>query len=347
MVKTKKVVFHGPGRPFEIVTQDVEFHLAKDQCLVEVSLATICGSDLHTIEGRRREPFPCVLGHEGVGRVVAVGPGRDENLVGRRVTWTMADSCGLCRCCRDWGLPQKCEKLFKYGHASIQDGTGFNGAYASHVVLRAGTTIFPLPDATTDAMAAPANCALATMVAATEPLAAGGELAVVQGAGLLGLLGCALLRSRGWKRVVVVDTNPVRLELVPLCGGEPALNSARGLVPAGTADAVLEVTGHPGVVPEGLELLRHGGQYQLVGMVHPESRLEITGETIIRKCLTIRGQHNYAPYHLGAAVRFIVEHGVKLPWDRLVSPPRPIESIAGAVAEARSGRWPRVSVRPG
>src|SRR5580704_1964433 len=327
MIKTNMAVFRGAGQPFEFTERPVDFSLDSGQCLAEIALATICGSDLHTVDGRRREPVPCVLGHEGVGRVVAAGPGRDASSVGRRVTWTLADSCGVCRPCRDWALPQKCERLFKYGHAALNDGTGFNGTYASHVLLRAGTTLFELPESVTDEMAASANCALATMVAATEPLSDGGETAVIQGAGLLGLFACALLKASGWRRVVVVDTNAARLELVPAFGGEPAPNSARAHVAAGTVDAVIEATGHAAVIAEGIELLRPGGHYQLVGLVHPDSRLELTGETIIRKGLTLQGTHNYAPRHLGAAVEFLKSRGQSLPWDRLVSPPFPLESL--------------------
>lgn len=47
--------------------------------------------------------------------------------------------------------------------------------------------------------------------------------------------------------------------------------------------------GVPGVVPEGIKLLRAGGIYVLGGMVHPESKLNVTGEQIIRKCITIKG----------------------------------------------------------
>jgi threonine dehydrogenase-like Zn-dependent dehydrogenase len=195
-------------------------------------------------------------------------------------------------------------------------------------------------------MAASANCALATMVASTEPLRSGGKTAVIQGAGLLGLFGCALLREKGWERVVVVDTNPARLELAPAFGGEPALNSARVHVAAGSVDAVIEATGHSAVIAEGIELLRPGGHYQLVGLVHPDSRLDLTGETIIRKCLTIQGTHNYAPRHLGAAVEFLKHGGQNLPWPRLVSPPFPLESLEPALTLARSGRWPRVAIRP-
>jgi putative phosphonate catabolism associated alcohol dehydrogenase len=347
MIRTQIAVFHGAGQPFEFVERSVEFSLGSGQCLVEILVATVCGSDLHTVDGRRREPVPCVLGHEGVGRVVAVGRDRDAGLAGRRVTWTLADSCGICRACRDWGLPQKCERLFKYGHAPLNEGTGFNGTYASHVVLRAGTAVFPLPDEITDEMAAPANCALATMVASTEPLGSGGQTAVIQGAGLLGLFGCSLLREKGWRRVVVVDTNPARLELAAAFGGEPALNSARNHVAGGGVDAVIEATGRPEVIAEGIELLRPGGHYQLVGLVHPDSRLEVTGEIIIRKCLTIQGMHNYAPRHLGAAVEFLKNRGRRLPWERLVSPPFPLESLEAALTLARSGRWPRVAIQPG
>ncbi|SVB71035.1 uncharacterized protein METZ01_LOCUS223889, partial [marine metagenome] len=51
--------------------------LAPGEVLVALRLATVCGSDLHTIEGRRSEPTPAILGHEGVGEVVRYGPGRD------------------------------------------------------------------------------------------------------------------------------------------------------------------------------------------------------------------------------------------------------------------------------
>jgi len=82
-------------------------------------------------------------------------------------------------------------------------------------------------------------------------------------------------------------------------------------------------------------------------LVHPESHLGLTGEIIIRKCLTIQGTHNYAPVHLGAAVEFLKCRGRSLPWERLVSPPFPLESLELALTLARSGNWPRVAIRPG
>ena len=53
-----------------------------------------------------------------------------------------------------------------------------------------------------------------------------------------------------------------------------------------------QVCGSPTVIAEGIKLLRPGGLYVLVGLVHPNSQLSITGEQIIRKCITIRGTPN-------------------------------------------------------
>jgi threonine dehydrogenase-like Zn-dependent dehydrogenase len=240
-------------------------------------------------------------------------------------------------------LPQKCERLFKYGHAALSDGSGLNGTYASHILLRAGTHLVEVPSVVPDAVAASANCSLATMVAVTEHLPQPCRTAVVQGAGLLGLHACALLRATGVARVLVIDPDPARSAKIADFGGEPM---AATNVSTGCADVVIEAAGVAGVVAEGLRMLRPGGHYLFAGLVHPDSALEITGETIIRRCLTLRGFHNYAPRHLERAVAFLRETS-HLPWATLVSPPVPLEEMNAAVKLAESRRWARVAVTMG
>ena len=339
-------VFSGSDQLIQVIERPLPTTLREGETLVEILLATICGSDLHTRDGRRKEPVPSVLGHEAVGRIVASGPGGTHLMPGDRVTWTSAASCGVCAPCHDWRLPQKCMELFKYGHSPLDDGSGLNGCYASHVLLRRGTSIFRVSDRLSDSVVAPVNCALATMVCATEVLPTPCRTAVVQGAGLLGLYGCALLRSKGVSRVLVVDTEATRLARVVAFGGEPVLASLRGFIPTGQVDAVFEVAGTSSVVPEGVESLRPGGSYTFIGMVLPGTPLALTGEAIIRKCLTIRGVHNYAPRHLESAVRFLEENLDLYPWSDLVSPPRPLADIETAFDETRRRTWPRVAVRP-
>merc|ERR1719476_1056944 len=94
----------------------------------------------------------------------------------------------------------------------------------------------------------------------------------------------------------------------------------RQICPRGV-DVVVEMTGAKHVVTEGVQLLRNGGHYAFAGMVHPDSQLSsLTGETIIRKCLTIRGVHNYTPWNLQEAVDFLKEFHSDLPFDSVLSP---------------------------
>jgi putative phosphonate catabolism associated alcohol dehydrogenase len=333
-------LFHGPGQTFELAEVALPSVLHAGEVLVRVSLATICGSDLHTLDGRRSAPAPCVLGHEAVGVVMECA--REGVAVGERVTWTLADSCGQCAPCTRWGLPQKCERLFKYGHAASSDGSGLNGCYASHIVLRRGTSILRVPDALPDAVVAPANCALATIVNALADLPTPCDRALVQGGGLLGIYACAWLRHRGVSEVYCTDLSPQRLMLVEEFGGLPLVPGAA--VP--TMDLVLEVTGNAAVVPEGVKALRPGGHYIWGGMVHPETKLDLTGEAVLRKCLTLRGVHNYAPEHLAKGLDFLAQNLDRMPFDRLVSPPLPLDRLEEAIALTRERTWQRVAVRP-
>ena len=346
-------LFHGPGKAFESREVMLPDALGAGEVLVEITLATICGSDLHTIEGRRSAPTPCVLGHEAVGIVVASA--RAGVMPGQRVTWTLADSCGACPACTDFRLPQKCTSLFKYGHAALASGSGLNGGYASHIVLRGGTAIFDVPDTLSDAVVAPANCALATIVNVLAELPQPCRTALVQGGGLLGVYACAMLRRRGVEKVFCCDLSEHRLALIPEFGGVPlradpinwpaAVKRLREASPEGV-DLVIEVAGSAEAVPQGVSVLRPGGSYVWAGMVHPETALALTGEDVVKKCLHIRGVHNYAPADLATALQFLAETRGDFPYEKLVSPPLPLDQLDAAMALSQRREWLRVAVKP-
>ena len=348
-------IFDGPGRPLRPEQRALPAALAPGEILVAIQLATICGSDLHTLAGHRTESTPCILGHEAVGRVVDLGPGRDDLRIGDRLTWSIADSCGTCPACTAHRLPEKCRHLFKYGHASLADGSGLNGCYASHILLRPGTRVVKIDDALPDAVVAPANCALATAVNAISHLPDPCRVVAIQGAGLLGVYSCALLKERGVEHIFCIDVNQARLAQATRFGGiaidgrperyAQTRCQIEEIAPGGV-DAVLEVAGVSALVPEGVRLLRPGGFYAFVGMVHPGTALDLTGEQIIRKCLTIRGVHNYSPGHLERAVEFLGQTAAKYPYAALVSPPHPLAALEEAVQLAQTQQYFRVSVQP-
>ena len=66
-------VFSEVGKPLEMRQFKLPHELEPGAALCKVKMSTICGSDLHTISGRRTEPAPLILGHETIGEIVALG----------------------------------------------------------------------------------------------------------------------------------------------------------------------------------------------------------------------------------------------------------------------------------
>ena len=359
---TKAAVFRDVGRPLELQTFDLPEQLEPGAAVCEVVMATICGSDLHTISGRRKEPAPLILGHEIIGRIVQLGEGTTADgfgqplAVGDRVSWTIMACCGTCFFCTH-GLENKCVKLRKYGHTCCDEPPHLTGGFAEHVCLWPGTAVFRVPDALADEIATPANCALATVICAKDTIGlAAGESVLIQGAGLLGLNLIALCKEAGAARVFVTDVQPARLELAERFGADEAFNLAdcsadevvsaiRDATDGRGADVAFEVCGQAQAVAMGVEALRIGGRYLIAGLVTPGARFELDGNQLTRKILTLKGIHNYQPTHLGQALRFLDSCAAAYPYDRIVGKTFSLDRINDAVAEAATGKHIRVAVR--
>lgn len=309
--------------------------LGAGEVLVRVRLATVCGSDLHTVTGRRPAACPSVLGHEAVGDVVVAGPGADIQ-VGQRVIWSVTVACGECPRCRS-GLSAKCLSVRKVGHEPFDGDWALSGSYAAHVVLPRGTTIAVVPDALSDAVAAPAACATATVMATLEAAGElGGRRVLIGGAGMLGLTAVAACADAG-ADVQVVDRNADRLALAAQFGGRAS--------DGGRVDVAIDYTGSSAAVADALGRLDIGGTLVLAGSVTPGPPLAVDPETVVRQWLTITGVHNYEPRHLHRAVEFLDRTRERHPWDALVVAPVPLKQIASALHSPPPGKL-RTAVRP-
>lgn len=298
--------------------------------LVEIDLATVCGSDHHTVSGRRLGACPSVLGHEGVGRIVGTG---------RRVVWGVTVSCGTCdRCLR--GLTAKCRSVRKLGHEPYGPAWPLSGTYATHVLLPRGTAIVPVPDTMADEVAAPAGCATATVMAALERAGSlRGKRVLVAGAGMLGLTAVAAAADAGAAEVVVSDIEPARLELAADFGATSTLLAGQAPPPV---DVAMDFSGAASTVEAALGALDIGGCLVLVGSVSPGRAISVDPEAVVRGWRSLSGVHNYEPRHLEQAVAFLAAS--TRPWAELVEEPVGIEQV-GDVLTSELGR-PRASVRP-
>ncbi|WP_229054653.1 zinc-binding dehydrogenase [Aeromicrobium sp. Leaf350] len=349
-----------PGRrhvPFEVD----RVALADGEVLVEIELATICGSDVHTTRGDRSGPAPSVLGHEYVGRVQAI-EGRvstvsgDPVRIGDRVVWSIMASCHTCDRCRR-GLPQKCRSLLKYGHERITPTWQLNGGFATHAHLRAGTAIVAVGEDLPGAVLVPASCGTATAQAAVERAAAvvdlAGSVVLVSGAGLIGLTASAMATDRG-ARVIVSDPDRRRRELALDFGAErvvdpadsPCLAEAVRTLGATEIDIALEASGAPSAVTAAIKAVGVGGVVVLVGSVFPTPPVPLDPESVVRRLVTVTGVHNYAPAHLHAAVTFLEDRATHYPFAALVGPPRPLADLDRALAAAGRAEAVRVAIDP-
>jgi alcohol dehydrogenase len=355
-------LYHGEGQPFEICEREITLP-HPDDVLVQVSLATICGSDLHTVTGQRMAPTPCVLGHEAVGRISSPTNVRDACgqplREGDRVTWSIMAACGACYYCDERNLPQKCERLFKYGHARSEDSYFLNGSFAEYICLRSGTAIYRIPDAVSDAEAIPLNCALATVLGGLDLVhVPEGGCAIVQGAGMLGIYAVCCLRERGCEIIAAVDCLVERLRMAEAFGATHTFNLSEesvdeigealdDLTGGRGADLTVEVSGAGGALVNSIDWLGVGGQCLTLGFVFQHSDVTVDAHKIVTKCLTVRGNHNYHPSVLGDALRFVEETRDRYPFEALIGAIYPLEGINAAFDRAMQGDVIRIAIDPG
>ncbi|MGE2726383.1 zinc-binding dehydrogenase [Mycolicibacterium pulveris] len=327
---TRAAVWTGTGVDIRTVALP---DVGEGETLVRVRLATVCGSDLHTVAGRRPAPVPSVLGHEAVGEVVAVGVNGSAD-VGQRVVWSVTVTCGQCIRCRS-GRTAKCLAVRKVGHEPFDGDWALSGSYAEHILLPAGTTVVPVPETLPDTVASPAACATATVMAALECVGdLAGRRVLICGAGMLGVTAAAACTEAG-AHAYTTDIDHKRLEVARHFGGLPD--------PGGPVDVALDFSGSSAAIASMLTRLDIGAVLVLAGTVLPSPPVPIDPEVIVRQWLTITGVHNYEPRHLRSAVEFLDRTRDTYPWAAVVSEPVGFDAVAAALTSAPTGKL-RMSV---
>jgi threonine dehydrogenase-like Zn-dependent dehydrogenase len=242
----------------------------------------------------------------------------------------MTASCGECYYCKIANLPQKCLKLFKYGHVTSDKPPHFTGGYAKYVKIVKGSYIFKIPSDLSDKEVVPLMCAGATITSGLDAVNFSQcDYVVVQGCGALGLYACAFSKELGCKTVIAIDKHEHRLELSKEFGADFLINATvekditskiQEITKGRGADYAIEVTGDPNVISDGIKFLRIGGTYILLGAIYPGNEVTLDTSATIRKCLKISGMHNYGPIHLKNTINLIRQSKNKYPYEKIVGP---------------------------
>jgi threonine dehydrogenase-like Zn-dependent dehydrogenase len=272
----RAVVYAGEGR---VHVDDVARPTIEDpgDAIVEITLSAICGSDLHLLDGKTPGArLGAVIGHEFVGLVADAG-GAAGLSEGDRVLGSFLIACGACREC-DASRFNFCLSRRALGLGAL---TGdLDGAQAEYVrVPNARLNARLLPDDLDDEHALFAGDILATgFYAASLGEISSEDTVVVIGAGPVGLCCALAARHRGLRRLLVLDSDPKRVdfarERIGVDAADVSETAAEAVVNGATegakADVVVEAVGAVPAFKSALRCARDGGRVVVVGVYGAE-----------------------------------------------------------------------------
>jgi len=232
------------------------------ECLVRVTMAGICGTDLELVKGYA--DFSGIPGHEFVGVVEAVSKPEDRHWIGQRVVGDINIGCGVCRPCRD-GIKEHCQ------NRQVLGIRGRDGAFAEYLTLPS-CNLYPVPDAASDVAAVFVE-PIAAACRVLEQVSVGPATRVaVMGDGRLGLLIAQVVQTAG-AQAEVFGRHDDRVALARRMGLAARLLPAAALAARDRVDVVIEATGAADGLARALDLVRPRGTIVLKSTVHDPVRL--------------------------------------------------------------------------
>lgn len=306
------------------------------EVLVRVRAASICGTDLHIYGWDRwsasRIKPPMTFGHEFCGIVERVGEEVVSVMPGDFVSAEMHLRCGHCRPCR-MGQPHLCQNLRIIG-------IDLDGCFAEFVKIPV-SNIWKIDAAIPEHYAAvmdPLGNAVHTVLAA--PIA--GQTVAVTGCGPIGLMAIAVAKACGCSTIFATEVNPHRRALAKKIGADEVLDPTQGDVvkrvsetTGGGVDVLLEMSGHPAAIRQGLQMLRNGGRASLLGLASEPVTLDLVADVIF-KGATVQGIYGRKMFETWVQMTELLKSG-RVNLEPLFAERMPLERFTDAFDLMQSG----------
>ncbi|HVL74776.1 MAG TPA: Zn-dependent alcohol dehydrogenase [Noviherbaspirillum sp.] len=357
--RAKAVICRELNQP--VVVEDIIVEApGRGEVMIKLAACGVCHSDLSATNGTIPFPPPVILGHEGAGRVVAVGEGVVDLSVGDHVLSSFVSMCGRCRYCQT-GRPQLCDQAARAAY-TLPDGTVRTrdlsgnrlnvfsgcGVMAEYATLHVDNVVRIDNDVALD-KAALIGCGVMTGVGAAVNTARvdAGSIAVVFGCGGVGLnaiQGCAIAGAR---MIVAVDTSDAKLDMAREFGATHVVNGTAEenvvkrilKLTDGGADYAFECVGHGEIAAQAYGVLRKGGTAVVVGVAAPKDL------TTIRTASLTFGEKTLTGSYFGSArpredfPRLLGLYSVgRLKLDELITRTYTIAEAPQAFADMQAGR---------
>ena len=353
----KAAVMTGPGK-MEI--QNFPYpELNDDRAMIlKMEMSGVCGTDKHTFEGRSKQyagtsaetdtPFPIIPGHENTGIVAEIGKIARKEMEfygmelkeGDRVTMSPDLVCGKCWYCRNtYGYPW-CEHMKAYGNAfpSTEKPYLFGG-WSEYMYILPGTFVYKVPDGMAPEISVltelftvsyAVDRAKEAYSLANEGFGAA-DTVVIQGVGPMGLAALTKSRILGAGDIIAVDKSDFRLNMAKEFTADYTLNIDKTsrekriarvmeLTHGRGADLVVECTGSPHAVIEGLDMLRKGGTYIEAGNFVDTGTTQINiNRHLCAKNVRLFGVTNHPFTHYGQSLKLMEKYSKVFPFEKFVT----------------------------
>ncbi len=320
------------------------------EVLVKQVMCGVCGTDVHMYQGRLPGvKYPIVLGHEPIGTIERLGGGIEIDYTGRSVKEgdliyvIPGIACRRCYFCSVLREPTLCLNRKGYGFNPFpEDPKSFHGGYAEYIYMNHPGSTFVKIDAKPEAAVLLEPLTVGTHAADRIKLHVG-DTVVIQGAGAIGISALVASLETGAFKTIVVGAPESRLRTAEEFGADITINIEEVSDPDKRveivreettgkhgADAVIECTGVPSAIAEGIKMLRRGGTYAVAG------HFTDAGEISLNPFADFNNKHiNLVGVWGGDIAHFVrgrpvIESG-RYPFEKFVSHKLPLERCEDAM----------------
>ena len=308
---------------------------APDEVIVKVAACGVCGTDVHIYHGHLQNEVqpPVVPGHEIAGTIESVGSDVTYFRQSQNVCIDPVVACGCCRYCR-MARPNLCPNLATIGYVR-------NGGFAQFTAAPAAN-IYPLT-ADTPATAGILVETLACVLNGYDKLSLRpGQTAMVLGAGTVGLLWTQLLRRSPVSLLIVSEPVAFRRDRAAQLGPDLVVDPANedlpqkvlNVAPEGI-DCIIDASGDPAAVEQGIGLVAKSGTFVIFGICPPDAAVAIDPHQLYQKEMRIVGS-KMPPYSLQRASQ-MVQAGM-IDHENIVTDLMPLSELPAALDLFESAR---------
>ena len=331
--------------------------------LLRTLYSEVCGTDVHLHHGKLAVPFPIIPGHVSVGIVEATG-GTLRDIHGDAIregdTVTFLDvheTCNNCYQCLVARQPTRCPSRKVYG-ITYGAREGLLGGWAEAIWMKPGVKLIKLPGALSPETFIGGGCGLVTALHAVDMAELKlGESVAVLGVGPVGQSIIAFASLSGAGEVVAIGAPDDRLAFATRMGATSTLSldqqaadrleQVRRATGGRGVDVVIEASGAPDAIPQGLDMVRDGGRMIVCGHYTDNGAVEIHPHwQLNRKHVALKGCWGVRYDHFHRAVELTARFGADKPWSEMVSGRYTLEHAGDALEAVASRRAIKALITP-